>query len=65
MIRYFRKCTGRVEGWPAGQTPEVDSLTYLTGRRFEPGEFVEVRCQSARGYDLIAQPTPVILPLLS
>ena len=49
----------------AGQAPEVDSLTYVTGRRYEPGEFVEVRCTAAREYDLIAQPTGVILPVIS
>ena len=49
----------------AGQAPEVDSLTYVTGRRCEPGEFVEVRCTAAREYDLIAQPTGVILPVIS
>lgn len=49
----------------AGQAPEVDSLTYVTGRRFEPGEFVEVRCTGSREYDLIAQPTNVILPVIS
>lgn len=49
----------------AGQAPEVDSLTYVTGRRFEPGEFVEVRCTGSRDYDLIAQPTNVILPVIA
>ena len=49
----------------AGQAPEVDSITYVTGRRFGPGEFVEVRCTKSRDYDLIAQPTGVILPIIS
>lgn len=49
----------------AGQAPEVDSLTYVSGRRFEPGEVVTVRCSAACDYDLIAQPTGVILPVLS
>ena len=49
----------------AGQAPEVDSITYVTGRRFDPGEFVEVRCTKSRDYDLIAQPTGVILPIIS
>ena len=49
----------------AGQAPEVDGITYVTGRRYEAGEFVEVRCTKSRDYDLIAQPTDVILPVIS
>lgn len=60
---------GPVDGFQparhAGQAPEVDSVTYVTGGRFEPGEFVEVRCRASRDYDLIAQPTNAILPVLS
>jgi len=47
-----------------GQAPEVDSVTFVTDCRFEPGEFVNVRCIAARDYDLIAQPAHVILPVL-
>jgi ribosomal protein S12 methylthiotransferase len=49
----------------AGQAPEVDSLTFVSGRRYEPGEIVTVRCTASRDYDLLASPVGVILPVLS
>ncbi len=54
-------------GQPArhtGQAPEVDSVTYIQGARYAGGDVVEVRCTAAVDYDLIAQPTSVILPVL-
>jgi ribosomal protein S12 methylthiotransferase len=48
----------------AGQAPEVDSLTLLEGAGFEPGAFVRVRCHASRGYDLIARPADVSLPVV-
>lgn len=48
----------------AGQAPDVDSVTFVRGRRYEPGDFVEVRCSASQEYDLLAQPTKVILPVL-
>jgi len=55
---------GRYVGRHAGQAPEVDAVTYVTGKRLVPGEFVRVRCKRSAGYDLIARPTDAILPIL-
>ena len=40
----------------AGQAPEVDSITLVTGAQAEPGHFLSVRCAGRRDYDLLAQP---------
>ncbi len=48
----------------AGQAPEVDGLTYVEGGPFRPGEFVRVRCERTQGYDLIARPVAVTLPVI-
>lgn len=47
-----------------GQAPEVDSVVYVKGGRFQPGEFVSVRITGSRGYDLLAHPTTHALPQL-
>ncbi|MBN2563917.1 MAG: 30S ribosomal protein S12 methylthiotransferase RimO [Phycisphaerae bacterium] len=39
-----------------GQAPDVDSLVYVRGGAYGPGEFVSVRCTGSRDYDLIAEP---------
>ncbi len=56
----------RLDGMQAarhsGQAPEVDSRTWIRGGSFQPGEFIQVRCVGAHDYDLIVQPTGVILP---
>lgn len=48
-----------------GQAPDVDGVTYLPKVAVEPGAFIEVRCTSTDGYDLIARPTKVSLPVSS
>jgi len=40
-------------GRHAGQAPEVDSVTYVRGRRLTPGRFIDVRCVGSKGYDLV------------
>ncbi|UCG16233.1 MAG: 30S ribosomal protein S12 methylthiotransferase RimO [Phycisphaerales bacterium] len=47
----------------AGQTPEVDSVTFVTDCRAGAGEFVTVRCTGRRGYDLLARPVDGKLPV--
>jgi len=49
----------------AGQAPEVDSVTFVEGADFGPGDFVRVRCSGTRDYDLIARPVEVRLPVLA
>ena len=41
----------------AGQAPEVDSLTLLSGCDLPTGELIEVRCTGRRDYDLLATPS--------
>ena len=51
--------TGRDGTQPArhaGQAPEVDNMTLLTGCDLPTGEMVEVRCTGRRDYDLLATP---------
>lgn len=48
----------------AGQAPEVDSVVHVKGGEFDPGEFVKVRINGAREYDLTAIPTSAGLPIL-
>jgi ribosomal protein S12 methylthiotransferase len=55
---------GMVAARHQGQAPGVDSLTMVKSKEASPGEFINVRCVSRKGYDLIAQPTRVGLPLL-
>jgi ribosomal protein S12 methylthiotransferase len=44
---------GHFVGRHAGQAPEVDSVTYVRGRRLTPGRFIDVRCVGSKGYDLV------------
>ncbi|MBP7934079.1 MAG: 30S ribosomal protein S12 methylthiotransferase RimO [Phycisphaerae bacterium] len=55
---------GRFVGRHAGQAPEVDSVTYLTGRKLRSAQVIRVRCHRSDGYDLLARPMDDILPLL-
>jgi hypothetical protein len=36
----------------------------VVGGEFDPGQFVDVRCVDFRGYDLIARPVEMGLPVL-
>ena len=47
-----------------GQAPGVDSVTLVKSKDAAPGEFLNVRGISRKGYDIIAQPTRVGLPVL-
>lgn len=58
---------GRDGMYPArhqGQAPEIDSVTYVIGGEFDPGELVRVRCTAHEEYDLVAAPINVGLPVL-
>jgi ribosomal protein S12 methylthiotransferase len=58
---------GKAGVFPArhqGQAPEVDSVTYVEGGEFDPGQFVTVRCTGNREYDLTARPAGNPLPVL-
>jgi len=48
----------------AGQAPEVDSIVHVKGGEFDPGEFIQVRINGAKEYDLTAIPTSAGLPIL-
>ncbi|HRX87595.1 MAG TPA: 30S ribosomal protein S12 methylthiotransferase RimO [Phycisphaerae bacterium] len=48
----------------AGQAPEVDSITVLSGARAAAGSFVRVRCTGRQDYDLLAEPASIALPTL-
>lgn len=48
----------------AGQAPEIDSLTYVEGGEFDPGQIVRVRGFASRGYDVVARPAGELLPIL-
>ena len=56
-------CEGTQPARHAGQAPEVDSVTLLTGGALAPGDVAEVRCTGRRDYDLLATPTRVTLPV--
>ena len=47
-----------------GQAPSVDSVTLVGGARANPGEVLSVRCAGREGYDLVAHPEDVALPVL-
>ena len=55
----------RVVGRHAGQAPEVDPVTILPAADVDPGEWIDVQCRAADGYDLLAEPRSVSLPILS
>lgn len=37
------------------QAPDVDNVTYIRGKRLQPGRFVEAKIIGSRGYDLIGK----------
>jgi len=47
-----------------GQAPEVDSVVYVEGGEYDPGDIVTVRCTGHRDYDLLAKPVDAGLPIL-
>jgi len=47
-----------------GQAPEVDSVVYVEGGEYDPGDIVTVRCTGHRDYDLLATPVDAGLPIL-
>ena len=47
-----------------GQAPSVDSVTHVRDCDAEAGQFVAVRCVGRDGYDLVAVPTEVSLPVI-
>lgn len=58
---------GRGGVYPArheGQAPDVDSIVYVEGGEFDPGEFVKVRITGHIDYDLKARPVALGLPIL-
>jgi ribosomal protein S12 methylthiotransferase len=56
---------GVVTGRHQGQAPMVDGQTFVEQCDAAPGQFVQVRCTGANGYDLVATPTQTALPVLS
>lgn len=56
---------GRLVARHQGQAPDVDSVTLVHTAGAGPGEYLSVRCVGAEGYDLVAAPTAVGLPVLS
>jgi ribosomal protein S12 methylthiotransferase len=59
---------GRDGVYPArhqGQAPDVDSVTYVEGGEYDPGEFVNVRLTGRKEYDLMARSLGYGLPILS
>lgn len=55
---------GRLVARHEGQAPSVDSVTLVKDCQAEPGQFVEVRGIDRDGYDLVAVPTEVSLPVM-
>lgn len=58
---------GRGGTYPArhqGQAPDVDSMVYVEGGEYDPGEFVQVRITGHSDYDLKARPVSMGLPIL-
>jgi ribosomal protein S12 methylthiotransferase len=56
---------GQYVGRHAGQAPEVDSVTYVLGKKLQPGQITRVLVKGAQDYDLIATPTEAMLPVLA
>lgn len=48
----------------AGQAPEVDSIVYVDGGEYDPGQFVDVHCIGSSEYDLLARPVGSSLPIV-
>ena len=55
---------GRVIARHVGQAPTVDSVTLIGNCNADSGQFVNVRCTDREGYDLVAVPTRVSLPVM-
>jgi ribosomal protein S12 methylthiotransferase len=55
---------GVVAGRHQGQAPMVDGQTFVEQCDASPGQFVQVRCTGAHGYDLVGLPTRTALPVL-
>lgn len=49
----------------AGQAPQVDGVTFVTGWDAQPGDFLDVRCTARRDYDLVSAAINVPLQVLS
>ncbi|MCB9853439.1 MAG: 30S ribosomal protein S12 methylthiotransferase RimO [Phycisphaerales bacterium] len=47
-----------------GQAPDVDSIVYVEGGEFDPGDIVKVRCTGTDEYDLVARPADGKLPVI-
>ncbi len=66
---------GLIPSRHAGQAPQVDSLTWIDAGSTDRipadadvaniGRFVKVRCTSREGYDLVAKPVSINLPVIS
>jgi ribosomal protein S12 methylthiotransferase len=59
---------GRDGVYPArhqGQAPEVDGTVFVHGGEYDPGQFAKVECTGHEGYDLLARPVGMGLPILS
>ncbi|MBI5863386.1 MAG: 30S ribosomal protein S12 methylthiotransferase RimO [Planctomycetes bacterium] len=48
----------------AGQAPEVDAVSIVADKDFEPGEFVNVKCIDTDDYDLVVKPVKSKLRIL-
>ncbi|MFQ5413405.1 MAG: 30S ribosomal protein S12 methylthiotransferase RimO [Phycisphaerae bacterium] len=49
----------------AGQAPSVDGVTYVARCGAAAGAAIQVRCVGRRGYDLMARPTALPLPVIA
>ncbi|HWL94486.1 MAG TPA: 30S ribosomal protein S12 methylthiotransferase RimO [Phycisphaerae bacterium] len=47
-----------------GQAPDVDSVVYVDGGEYDPGQFVDVKIAGTRDYDLLARPATRSLSVL-
>ncbi|MFQ5462725.1 MAG: 30S ribosomal protein S12 methylthiotransferase RimO [Phycisphaerae bacterium] len=56
--------SGSLVGRHEGQAPTVDSLTILQDIDAQPGDLITVRLVARDGYDLVARPAEVALPIL-
>ncbi len=57
--------TGQIVARHEGQAPGVDSVTLVERADAKPGDFLSVRCTGRSGYDLVASPTQVALPVVN
>jgi ribosomal protein S12 methylthiotransferase len=47
-----------------GQAPMVDGVTHVRTAHAMPGQHLKVRCVARDGYDLVAEPESVVLPVV-